>query len=604
MANTSKCFVLILVALFLISLVTFQPPSVKAQSKTIVVPDDYPTIQAAVNSAASGDTIFVRNGYYYEHVTIAEPLTLLGQNKYQTVIDGNSTGNVLSISASNVTVNGFTIQRSSANGGSGIYLGDASLGSNVSGNIILYNGRGICVNSSSNNIISGNTVSSCASNGISLIQSVNNVVSGNSVTGNTQGSGVLLYGSSFNTISNNTLNNNSDGIEFSSSDGTSYGIYSSNNTVSGNIVESNSFIGVAFWYSSNNFIAGNKVNSNSFYGMYICASTGATIFNNSVTGNGNDAGRAGIDIYGSFNCTVYQNKILNNPFGGLNVDYGSEDNAIFENNIANNGVGIFIFNYAKNNIFYHNNVVSNTQQVSSDVSQNVWDNGYASGGNYWSDYTGIDANADGLGDTPYVINSVNKDNFPFMNPVTIVNPVIIAPTPTPTPKLETTVSATTDNGSIVILTFKGNVSVDQIFNLTVATNQSAKITIISFTVTGENGTTGFSNITIPMSEMSYGTTPTIYIDNQPAEGQGYTQDSNNYYVWYTTHFSTHQVSVVFAPTTPTPASSSDSQNTVSTGLDWVQLAILILMGIVAVAVVAVAFVFLSKKRTTKQTEPA
>jgi len=43
----------------------------------------------------------------------------------------------------------------------------------------------------------------------------------------------------------------------------------------------------------------------------------------------------------------------------------------------------------------------------------------------------------------------------------------------------------------------------------------------------------------------YGTTPTIYIDGQPVSSQGYTQDSNNYYAWYATQFSTHQISIVF-----------------------------------------------------------
>ena len=62
-------------------------------------------------------------------------------------------------------------------------------------------------------------------------------------------------------------------------------------------------------------------------------------------------------------------------------------------------------------------------------------------------------------------------------------------------------------------------------NVTIATNQSAKTTTVSFTVTGESGTTGFGNITIPKSAVPYGTTPTIYIDGQPAQNQGYTQDS-------------------------------------------------------------------------------
>jgi hypothetical protein len=95
-------------------------------------------------------------------------------------------------------------------------------------------------------------------------------------------------------------------------------------------------------------------------------------------------------------------------------------------------------------------------------------------------------------------------------------------------------------------------------NVTIATNQSATSTTVSFTVTGESGTTGFGNVTIPKSAVPYGTTPTIYIDGQPAQDQGYTQDSNNYYVWYTTHFSTHQVSIVFTTTAPSPSPTAQS----------------------------------------------
>jgi hypothetical protein len=47
---------------------------------------------------------------------------------------------------------------------------------------------------------------------------------------------------------------------------------------------------------------------------------------------------------------------------------------------------------------------------------NLWDDGYPSGGNYWSDYTGIDANGDGIGDSTYFIDSNNTDNYPLMNP--------------------------------------------------------------------------------------------------------------------------------------------------------------------------------------------
>ena len=126
----------------------------------------------------------------------------------------------------------------------------------------------------------------------------------------------------------------------------------------------------------------------------------------------------------------------------------------------------------------------------------------------------------------------------------------------------TTVPATTGSGAIVDLAISGNITSSQMSSVTIATNKSADTTGVSFTVIGESGTTGFSNITIPKSAVPYGITPTIYIDSQQASNQGFTQDSKNYYVWYTTSFSTHGVSIgfsthgvsiVFTKTSPSPS---------------------------------------------------
>jgi len=81
----------------------------------------------------------------------------------------------------------------------------------------------------------------------------------------------------------------------------------------------------------------------------------------------------------------------------------------------------------------------------------------------------------------------------------------------------------------------------------------------------------------------YGTTPTVYIDNQPAQNQGYTQDSNNYYVWYTTHFSTHEVSIVFNATSPSP--SPTGQSSLPQGAIYGIAATVAVVAIVAVALV-------------------
>jgi hypothetical protein len=89
-------------------------------------------------------------------------------------------------------------------------------------------------------------------------------------------------------------------------------------------------------------------------------------------------------------------------------------------------------------------------------------------------------------------------------------------------------------------------------SITISATQSSVSTKLSFSVTGVSGTTGFGNVTIPKSAIAYGTTPTVYIDNQSALSQGYTQDANNYYVWYTTHFSRPEVSIVFTETSFSP----------------------------------------------------
>jgi nitrous oxidase accessory protein NosD len=71
---------------------------------------------------------------------------------------------------------------------------------------------------------------------------------------------------------------------------------------------------------------------------------------------------------------------------------------------------------SSNNTFYHNSFINNTQHVHIETAghANSWDNGYPSGGNYWSDYNGTEANHDGIGDTPYVIDANNIDNYPLM----------------------------------------------------------------------------------------------------------------------------------------------------------------------------------------------
>lgn len=75
----------------------------------INVPGDYPTIQQAIDAAISGNTIIVAAGTYYENIVIHESIILVGEDKETTIIDGSGTGDVVTITADDVTIRGFTM---------------------------------------------------------------------------------------------------------------------------------------------------------------------------------------------------------------------------------------------------------------------------------------------------------------------------------------------------------------------------------------------------------------------------------------------------------------------------------------------------------------
>lgn len=137
---------------------------------------------------------------------------------------------------------------------------------------------------------------------------------------------------------------------------------------------------------------------------------------------GGEDGNEGIFIESSSYNTIYGNNMTGNYFSGIEIHNG-HNNTIYENYLANNGFGVHIGGrdyWAENNTFYHNNFVNNTKQVLIDNSStypNYWDN--SKEGNHWDDYTGLDENGDGTGDTPYIIDENNRDDKPLIEPVII-----------------------------------------------------------------------------------------------------------------------------------------------------------------------------------------
>jgi len=210
--------------------------------------------------------------------------------------------------------------------------------------------------------------------------------------------------------------------------GFTYGIFlygSSRNIIQGTHIANNQ-IGILLESSSRNTLAGNGVITNSDCGIMLYNNSS----NNTLTGNiiANEyLGYWGIYIFGSHRNFLSGNNVTTNNGQGILLSESS-NNTLTGNNISGNSVGIDL-QYSSHNLIYHNNFVNDPLQVSTFDSWNVWDNGYPSGGNYWRDYYGYDVyrgpyqnitGSDGIGDTPYIIDESNQDNYPLMEPWTLV----------------------------------------------------------------------------------------------------------------------------------------------------------------------------------------
>jgi nitrous oxidase accessory protein len=329
----------LLVLFFLTASCLIAPLPANAAPKTLVVPDDYPTISSAIGNATDGDTILVKKGIYEEKtLEISKTLSLIGENANETTINLHPPYNVTTIFTQTFTdyANPITIKANNVE---------------ISGFTITSGGGEISVTGNRTQIID-NTISMDLS-----VSGSYNTIAGNSVL-----QLLTLENANSNTISNNTL--------------------------------VSLILGYDYYPCSNNVISGNEIRGLGSFGIYVKAGSNNIFYDNYIA-----------DFEGT---------------GGENSGYG----VVFSRT-----------NMAENNTFYHNTFINNKGTVAFKdgefVTSNFWDNG--SEGNYWDDYNGTDSNRDGIGDTPYIINGDNIDNYPLMFPYDIENDTVVLPPPEPFP---------------------------------------------------------------------------------------------------------------------------------------------------------------------------
>jgi parallel beta-helix repeat protein len=355
----------------------------KAESRTIVVPDDYQTIAAALGNATDGDIVVVKKGTYDEPINqtlvINKTISLIGEDPETTTLNMYPAwifkgfenaifpkygyANSIAILADGVEISGFTI-----------------------------NGQGALNTSGHNTKISNNIL-----NLELFLRGSNESIVQNSIT-----QGIIGYG-----LNGTIAKNNLTGCRVAIAIGDrSY-------TIHDNIITNTDSAGV--------HVAG----------------SGNRVFNNTVTNSS-----YGVTIYGpdASNNVVYENLLTNNTIG-LWVATSGNNNTLHSNHIANNCHGVaswHLFPLGENNIIYHNNFVDNNKQVNTNQTMGyhgrIFDNGEE--GNYWSDYNGTDSDGNGIGNEPYIIDENNKDNYPLMQQINI--PKFEAPDTTETNPMWTT----------------------------------------------------------------------------------------------------------------------------------------------------------------------
>jgi parallel beta-helix repeat protein len=348
--------------------VTPPPPPPPPPSRLIIVPDNYTTIQEAINNANDNDTIFVRNGTYHEHVSVNKKILLIGENRDTTIIDGNGTGTVVYLET-NVTITNFTI----CNGEYGVQIRSYSFmpvyrGNTVNNTKIMDNRYGaILIRGGANNTITNNFIENNTLFGIHLWHAGNNMIINNTVVNN--GHGIDFYGNSnYNILRNNNMTDNEYNFglilreetrNFLSGTPSKPGIVN-------DVDPSNTVNGKPIYYLVNR--SNEQVPSDAGY-VWLNNCTNINVNGCNLSNN-----LQGILLLFTNNASITNNNVANNVYGTY-VGFYSNNNTLVRNTLENNLKGIYLDDFSKFTTMRNNSISGGDMNFgfSPDIGRHISD---------------------------------------------------------------------------------------------------------------------------------------------------------------------------------------------------------------------------------------